>query len=92
MDICFIIIFHMSDHTYYQQDQTDYNYIQMSQRCMRCYGYLRGDEETVDDPRYRNCISHADCVRLEDQYANANVDTLIKTESLSPIDTEEEIK
>jgi hypothetical protein len=34
---------------------------------MRCSGYLLGDQEIVSDPRYRNCESHAECVRWEDE-------------------------
>ena len=66
-----IIICHMSDYVCYQQDQTDYNYVQLSQKCMRCRGYLRGDQETVSDPRYRNCESHAECVRWEYSVASS---------------------
>lgn len=63
----------MSDYTYYQQYQTDYNYVQLSQKCMRCSGYLLGDQEIVSDPRYRNCESHAECVRWEDEDVQPNV-------------------
>lgn len=56
----------MSDFEY-SNDQSDYNYLQASQKCMRCRGYLLGWDEIVSDPRYRDCVSHANCVEWENQ-------------------------
>jgi hypothetical protein len=64
----------MSDFEY-SNNQFDYNYLQASQKCMRCRGYLLGWDEIVSDPLYRNCVSHAKCVEWESKFSDLTNDT-----------------
>lgn len=74
----------MSDFEY-SNDQSDYNYLQASQKCMRCRGYLFGWDEIVADPQYRHCDSHARCVELEDNLSNV-ADAKVDTPPLDELD------
>jgi hypothetical protein len=62
----------MSDFEY-SNNQSDYNYLQASQKCMRCRGYLLGWDEIVSDPLYRDCVSHANCVEWEKKLSDNNI-------------------
>lgn len=37
-------------------------FTQFAQKCMRCYKYLLAGEKTTADPRWKDCISHDECI------------------------------
>lgn len=40
---------------------------QLSQKCMRCDGFLLAYQEVISDPKFSGCVSHAECIQWEDR-------------------------
>lgn len=43
--------------------------LQLAQKCIRCENYMRFGEKTIDDPQWKDCVSHVDCVPEKEQRA-----------------------
>lgn len=35
---------------------------------MRCDGFLLAYDETIYDPKFKGCVSHAECIQWEDRF------------------------
>lgn len=40
---------------------------QLSQKCMRCDGFLLAYQDVTSDPKFSGCVSHAECIQWEDR-------------------------
>jgi len=43
------------------------HYIQASQKCMRCDGFLLASQDVTSDPNFKGCVSHSECIAWEDK-------------------------
>lgn len=42
--------------------ESDNDMIQLAQKCMICRKYLLQSQIVIQDPKYKNCYSHENCV------------------------------